>query len=519
MASLTNSTCPAENTINTDQNSFWDGRWDSHEIGWVIAGVTALVATVISLFSVWKHARNYYNPKQQRQVIRILFMPAVYGIVSFFSYRYFRSYTYYSVSVVAYESLVLAAFLILLLQYVGESTDDQKVILKDKEKSKIPIPFCCIRYRPSKPYFLHALKWSVLQYSLLRPAISIAEIICEAYDVLCPTAYSVYYAEVYLDSVDFVSISVALYGLIVLYDLVKEQLAGRKPLAKFLCIKLVVMLTFYQSFIFSILESHDVIKATEFWTATNVADGLNALCICCEMVIMSIAFAWAFNWKEYIDQAPPGAAHTSAFWAILDSFNYWDFIVEGGRGIRFLIDYIRGKPGTHSGSAKKKKRRKGATSASADEKLEDRRNTEYGLDMDAAFAGVENRGHSDDSAGSSDPLSPPLAQREDPLHASATAQYRGNGYPESTIPASAFGRPSLDDDPYAAARPHPHIEYRSPQPQQPVFGGVLGYGEDFHAGSVGGGGGGSGTGSVEGYRDEQAYEMYEQRRDGYGQAR
>lgn len=75
-------------------------------------------------------------------------------------------------------------------------------------------------------------------------------------------------AEVYLDAVDFVSISVALYGLIVFYALVKERLAGRKPLAKFLCvrrclqlpdargltltsracrsIKIVVMLLFYQ---------------------------------------------------------------------------------------------------------------------------------------------------------------------------------------------------------------------------------------------------------------------------------
>ena len=53
-------------------------------------------------------------------------------------------------------------------------------------------------------------------------------------------------AEVYLDAVDFVSISVALYGLIVFYSLVKERLAGKKPLAKFLSIKIVVMLLFYQ---------------------------------------------------------------------------------------------------------------------------------------------------------------------------------------------------------------------------------------------------------------------------------
>ena len=59
-------------------------------------------------------SRNYNNPAEQRQMwlyvfsrsrmsnswrsssIRILYMPPVYAIISFFSYRYFRDYTYYS---------------------------------------------------------------------------------------------------------------------------------------------------------------------------------------------------------------------------------------------------------------------------------------------------------------------------------------------------------------------------------------------------------------------------------------
>lgn len=45
------------------------------------------------------------------------------------------------------------------------------------------------------------------------------------------------------------------------------------------------MATFYQSFIFSVLQSYGVIKATKFWTATNVSDALNALCICVESVL------------------------------------------------------------------------------------------------------------------------------------------------------------------------------------------------------------------------------------------
>jgi hypothetical protein len=38
-------------------------------------------------------------------------MPPVYAIISFFSYRFFRKYTYYALVEVAYESVTLSAFL------------------------------------------------------------------------------------------------------------------------------------------------------------------------------------------------------------------------------------------------------------------------------------------------------------------------------------------------------------------------------------------------------------------------
>lgn len=43
--------------------------------------------------------------------------------------------------------------------------------------------------------------------------------------------------------------SIALYGLILFYDLTKDELAGRRPLAKFISIKLIVFFTFYQSLV------------------------------------------------------------------------------------------------------------------------------------------------------------------------------------------------------------------------------------------------------------------------------
>ncbi|KAF8993912.1 DUF300-domain-containing protein [Cyathus striatus] len=343
-------TCPeTQNTLEVDQTKFWDSNgvnWDAHRIGWVIAGACSVVTVIITLISVFQHCRNYNNPSQQRQILRILYMPAVYAIISFFSYRFFRNYTYYSLIEVSYEAVTLSAFLLLIIEYVamtGEGHSAEKAIER-KDKRPLPIPFCCWRYRPTKAYFMYTVKWSVLQYVVIRPAVSVAGIICEHYNVLCESAgFSAKYANVYLEAIDFVSISVALYGLLVFYGLTADELKERRPLAKFLAIKLIVMFTFYQSFVFSALEGR-VIKATKYWTETNIANGLNALAICIEMVFFSALMWWAYNIREY---KKPGTPTTSIWRPLWDSINYTDFFLEIGTSIRFFIDYAKGKPSAH----------------------------------------------------------------------------------------------------------------------------------------------------------------------------
>jgi len=206
------------------------------------------------------------------------------------------------------------------------------------------LQLCFLRFRPTKAYFMYTLKWSVLQYVVIRPAISIAGIICQALNVLCESgSYSVHFAAVYLDAIDFVSISVALYGLIVFYALTREELQGKRPLAKFLAIKAIVFFTFYQSFVFNTLQGHGVIKGTTYWTATNIADGLNALATCIEMVFFAAFMMWAYSWNEY---ATNDGSHTSIWRALWDRINYTDFAMEIFGSLKFFIDYARGKPNT-----------------------------------------------------------------------------------------------------------------------------------------------------------------------------
>lgn len=140
---------------------------------------------------------------------------------------------------------------------------------------RTPIRDCAARY---------AKILSSVASRLISPiAASIAGIVCQYYGVLCPTlSRSPYYAYLYLAIIDFISISsvrhssfhkaptdtprfsVALYGLIIFYGLTKDELKGRRPLAKFLAIKLIVFITFYQSFVVSYESNYDGIHPQKF---------------------------------------------------------------------------------------------------------------------------------------------------------------------------------------------------------------------------------------------------------------
>ena len=141
-------------------------------------GSMAVITILLTTINITVHARSecsctnpsavpyssrsidYYRPLQQRQIIRILLMPPVFAIISFFSYRYFRDYTYYSLVETVYGALGVSAFFMLLIQYVSSSPAEVKMIFARKSKKNMLFPFCCWRYRPGKPHFMHTLKVS-----------------------------------------------------------------------------------------------------------------------------------------------------------------------------------------------------------------------------------------------------------------------------------------------------------------------------------------------------------------------
>lgn len=270
-------------------------------------------------------------------------MPPIFAIISFCGYRYFREFIYFKVVRDVYESLCIAAFLCLMLMFLSNSPKEQGELLATKDKRNLVFPFCCFRFRASKPYFIHAVKWSVLQFVIVKPALAIAAIITEALGVFCETSQSFAFANVYIEIVDFVCITIALYGLIILYTLIHDEIADHRPLSKFLTIKVIVALVFYQGFIFTLLEHFNVIKPTLYWTTTNISDGLNALATTVEMVFIALFQLYAFPASEYKPEIKDDRPHTSFWRSFIHSQNYSDFVLDIFYSIKFFFDSLLGK--------------------------------------------------------------------------------------------------------------------------------------------------------------------------------
>eukprot|EP00004_Rigifila_ramosa_P002130 TRINITY_DN12207_c0_g1_i1.p1 TRINITY_DN12207_c0_g1~~TRINITY_DN12207_c0_g1_i1.p1 ORF type:complete len:296 (+),score=61.23 TRINITY_DN12207_c0_g1_i1:432-1319(+) len=91
----------------------------------------------------------------------------------------------------------------------------------------------------------------------------------------------------------------ALYVLVLFYMSLHTTLAFYKPGAKFLCIKVVVFVTFWQSVVISGLVYIGTIRRSQTYTVEGVAHSLQAFAICIEMFFAAIAHRIAYPAGEY----------------------------------------------------------------------------------------------------------------------------------------------------------------------------------------------------------------------------
>lgn len=100
---------------------------------------------------------------------------------------------------------------------------------------------------------------------------SLVTLVLQAFDKYKDGDFSVRGGYLYLTLIYNVSVSVALYGLFLFYAATKNSLAKYEPILKFLTVKSVIFLTFWQGVMLAIFEEFGIIQA--FQGRTNLSVG------------------------------------------------------------------------------------------------------------------------------------------------------------------------------------------------------------------------------------------------------
>ena len=260
--------------------------------------MATLVSCSISFYLIYKHSQYYYKPSQQRHIIRIILMVPIYAFISWLSYIFYREAPYYELIRDVYEAFVIASFFILLVNYVGDRPEEALQSKRDKPRT-FPLPFCCLTMHPENYHFLQFLKYGIMQYVVLKPLITLIGIFLFANALYCPENYAFSNGHIYLSFINFVSVSVAMYALIIFYILMEQELKPYEPFKKFLCVKLVIFFSFWQSVLIGLVTHFGWVKSTSYWTKGNISTGIQALLICFEMLAAALYHRIAFPWQPY----------------------------------------------------------------------------------------------------------------------------------------------------------------------------------------------------------------------------
>ncbi|KAF9999871.1 hypothetical protein BGZ79_006550, partial [Entomortierella chlamydospora] len=235
----------------------------------------------------------------------MLLMVPIYAITSWFSFVYVRESIYYDTIRTLYEAFVIASFFILILQYLGDSLEDQRRMLKQHRKTeRWFFPLCCLKYNPSRPHFLQYMKWGILQYVPLNIFTTILTIVLQIQGSYCIDSWNPKFGHIWVLMISFCSVSAATYFLIMFYLTIHKDLKDYNPFLKFLAVKLVVFFSFWQSVAIEGLVYFGFIKATTYWSTDDISTGINAVLIDIEMVFFSLLHLKAFSYKPYVPLIP-----------------------------------------------------------------------------------------------------------------------------------------------------------------------------------------------------------------------
>ncbi|KAK4796770.1 hypothetical protein SAY86_029096 [Trapa natans] len=213
---------------------------------YIIAFLCTAGAITLAIWHIYMHLVNYTEPTYQRYIVRIIFMVPVYALMSFLSLVLNNCSIYFNSFREIYEAWVIYNFLSLCLDWVG---GPGAVVLSLNSRVMKPswgLMTCCLPPLPLDGRFIRRCKQGCLQFVILKPILVVVTLILYAKGKYHDGNFSPSQSYLYLTIIYTISYSLALYALALFYVACKDLLQPFNPVPKFIIIKSVVFLTYWQ---------------------------------------------------------------------------------------------------------------------------------------------------------------------------------------------------------------------------------------------------------------------------------
>ncbi|KAG4907244.1 hypothetical protein AAZX31_20G080000 [Glycine max] len=260
---------------------------------YIVAFICTCGAIALSLLHIYKHLLNYTEPTYQRFIVRIVFMVPVYALMSFLSLVLPQGSIYFNSIREIYEAWVIYNFLSLCLEWVG---GPGSVVLSLTGRVLKPSWFlmtCCLPPLALDGRFIRKCKQGCLQFVILKPILVVVTLILYAKGKYKDGNFSPKQSYLYLTIIYTFSYTMALYALALFYVACKDLLQPFNPVPKFIIIKSVVFLTYWQGVLVFLAAKSEFVKDAD------EAALLQDFFICVEMLVAAVGHFYAFPYKEY----------------------------------------------------------------------------------------------------------------------------------------------------------------------------------------------------------------------------
>ncbi|KAJ4977152.1 hypothetical protein NE237_002258 [Protea cynaroides] len=265
------------------------------------AGSCVMLTMHFTVQLLSQHLFYWKNPKEQKAILIIILMAPIYAIDSFVGLLHVQGskpfFMFLDSIKECYEALVIAKFLALMYSYLNISIS--KSIIPDEIKGReIHHSFPMTLFQPRTFRLDHntlkLLKYWTWQFVVVRPVCSVLMITFQLLGV-----YPSWLSWTFTIILN-ISVSMALYSLVLFYHVFAKELEPHKPLTKFLCIKGIVFFCFWQGVVLKILAAMGIIRSDHFWLdVEQIEEALQNSLVCVEMVFFSVLQQYAFHFAPY----------------------------------------------------------------------------------------------------------------------------------------------------------------------------------------------------------------------------